>query len=195
MARLPLRSLEDAPEAARPALANAEKNNGYLPNLLRVLANAPVALETYLTVGAINARASLNLAERETVQITAAATHGCGFCVAGHTAIATKKAKLNDDTVEALRGLAPIADRKLDAVARFTRAVIAHRGAVSDEALAEFKAAGYDDQAALEVVLGVSLATLCNFANNLGQPPLNAELEAYRWSGSASRSSKSAAAE
>lgn len=33
----------------------------------------------------------------------------------------------------------------------------------------------------LEVVLGVSLATLCNFANNLGQPPLNPQLEAFRW--------------
>jgi hypothetical protein len=58
---------------------------------------------------------------------------------------------------------------------------IASRGAVSDEALAVFKLAGFDDQAALEVVLGVSLATLCNFANNLGQPPLNAQLEPYRW--------------
>jgi hypothetical protein len=30
-------------------------------------------------------------------------------------------------------------------------------------------------------VLGVSLATLCNFANNLGQPPLNPQFEPYRW--------------
>jgi hypothetical protein len=31
-----------------------------------------------------------------------------------------------------------------------------------------------------------SLASLCNFANNLGQPPLNAELEPYRWAGAES---------
>jgi hypothetical protein len=37
--------------------------------------------------------------------------------------------------------------------------------------------AGFEDPATLEVVLGVSLATLCNFANNLGQPPLNSQLE------------------
>ncbi len=195
MARLPLRSLEDAPEAARPALATAEKNNGYLPNLLRILANAPVALETYLTVSGINARASLTLAERETVQITAAATHGCGFCVAGHTAIATKKAKLDGETVDALRRLAPISDSRLDAVGDFTRAVIARRGAVTNEELAAFKSTGFDDAAVLEVVLGVSLATLCNFANNLGEPPLNAELEPYRWSGLQPTPGESAAAE
>jgi len=196
MARLPLRSLEDAPDATRPALETAQKNNGYLPNLLRILANAPVALETYLTVSGINARASLSLAEREVVQITAAATHGCGFCVAGHTAIATKKAGLDVDTVGALRALQPLSDARLDAVAVFTRAVIAGRGSVSENELQAFREAGYDDQAALEVVLGVSLATLCNFANNLGQPPLNRELEPFRWDGiKAAEETATAAAE
>lgn len=38
----------------------------------------------------MNAKASLTLAEREVVQITAAATHDCGFCVAGHTGAAPK---------------------------------------------------------------------------------------------------------
>jgi uncharacterized peroxidase-related enzyme len=183
MSRLPLRTIEDAPNEAQEALTKAEKTNGYLPNLLRVLANAPVALETYLTVSGINARSSLTLPEREAVQITAAATHGCGFCVAGHTAIAYKKAGLTEDTVEALRSLAPVADSRLNAVAQFTKAVIAGRGQVADQELEAFRGAGFDDQAALEVVLGVSLATLCNFANNLGQPPLNPQLESYRWDG------------
>lgn len=187
MSRLPLRTIEDAPDEAKERLATAEKNNGYLPNLLRVLANAPVALETYLTVGGINARASLTLAEREAVQITAAATHGCGFCVAGHTAIGYKKAHLEEAIVEALRNKTTVPDARLNAVARFTEEVIAARGAVSDDALATFKAAGYTDQQALEVVLGVSLATLCNFANNLGQPPLNEQLEPYRWQPEAAR--------
>lgn len=181
MSRLPLRTIEDAPEEARERLQTAQKNNGYLPNLLRVLASAPVALETYLTVGGINGRASLTLAEREAVQVTAAATHGCGFCVAGHTAISYKKAGLDEDVVNALRDRTQVPDPRLDAVARFTEAVIASRGAVSDAELAAFKGAGFDDQQALEVVLGVSLATLCNFANNLGQPPLNEQLGPYRW--------------
>ncbi|MCI0755945.1 carboxymuconolactone decarboxylase family protein [Teichococcus vastitatis] len=183
MSRLPLRTPEDAPAEAVPVLVAAEKNNGFLPNLLRVLANAPVALETYLTVSGINGRASLTLAEREAVQITAAATHGCGFCVAGHTAIATKKAGLDADAVEALRRRQPVADPRLAAVAAFTGAVIATRGQVADADLDAFKNAGFTDGQALEVVLGVSLATLCNFANNLGQPPLNPQLEPFRWDG------------
>jgi uncharacterized peroxidase-related enzyme len=182
MTKLPLRTIDDAQEAAKELLVTAEKRNGFLPNLLRILANAPTALETYLTVSGLNTRTSLSVAERETVQITAAAKHGCGFCVAGHTAVAYKQAGLDKETVEALRNLGHVPNERLEAIARFTKAVIATRGAVGDE-LETFKAAGFTDQAGLEVVLGVSLATLCNFANNLGGAPLNPQYEPYRWDG------------
>jgi hypothetical protein len=61
--------------------------------------------------------------------------------------------------------------------------VIATHGRVEDADLEAFKVSGFSDQAALEVVLGVSLATLCNFANNLGRVPLNPQFEPYRWDG------------
>jgi len=183
MARLPILTVETAPEASREGVSKAEKANGFIPNLIGLLANAPVALETYQTVSGINARSGLSLAEREAVQITAAATHGCGFCVAGHTAVATKKAGLKEDVVNALRANAKVPDGRLNAVADFTRAVIRSRGAVADTELDAFKAAGFNDANALEVVLGVSLATLCNFANNLGKPDLNPQLQPYAWNG------------
>lgn len=181
MSRLPLQTLESAPAASRPYLARAQAANGFLPNLVASLANAPAALEAYLTVAEINGRGSLTLAERETVQITAAGIHGCGFCVAGHTAVALKKAQLEPALVDAIREQRTLSDSRLDAVAVFTRAVIATRGAVADEQLAAFHRAGFSDAHALEIVLGVSLATLCNFANNLAQNELNPQLAAYRW--------------
>lgn len=180
MARLTIHSPATAPAESRPLLEAAEARNGFIPNLLGVLASAPTALETYLTVSGINARASFDLAERETVQITAATTHGCDFCVAGHTAIA-RKGGLPDELIEGLRAQETLDDARLEALAAFTRAVIASRGAVSDEALAAFREAGYDEQQALEVVLGVALATLCNFANSLAKTELNPQLAPHRW--------------
>ncbi|WP_240543299.1 hypothetical protein [Bradyrhizobium canariense] len=85
--------------------------------------------------------------------------------------------------VDALRGLDHGPDARLNAVAEFTKAVIQNRGNVADRELADFLAAGFDEAAALEVVLGVSLATLCNFSNNLGRPELNPELTPYEWRG------------
>jgi hypothetical protein len=141
MSYLPLRAIAAASDEARPMLTVTEKTNVYPPNLLRLLANAPVVLETYLTGSVSKARSTLPLAEGDAVQIPAATTRR-------HTSA---------DTL------------RTDAIARFTDAVIASRGAVSDNELAIFKQAGFDDQAALEIVLGVSLATLSHPANNPAQ--------------------------
>lgn len=181
MARLPVHTVESAPAEVRPALEAAQKSAGYLSNLLGLLANAPAALQAYQTLSQINAQSSLTLAEREVVQLAAATRHGCTFCVAGHTALARNKARLPEPTIEALRAQGELPEPRLAALAEFTRAVIAERGRVSDEALAAFLGAGYTQANALEVVLGVGLATICNFANNLGQTELNPEMREYEW--------------
>ncbi|NYT58258.1 carboxymuconolactone decarboxylase family protein [Alcaligenaceae bacterium] len=179
MTRLTIHTVDTAPEASRERVESAHKANGFLPNLIGVLANAPTALETYQVVGAINGRTSLSPAEREVVQITAATLNDCGFCVAGHTKLALKKLHMPEAVVEALRKVDAIDDAKLNALARYSVAVIEKKGAVSDDDLAAFRAAGYNDQQALEVVLGVSLATLCNYANSLAQTPINPELQPF----------------
>lgn len=118
MSRVPVLTLENAPEAARPFLQTALNNSGYIPNLLGVLANAPAALETYLTVSGLNAKASLGLPEREVVQLVAATTHGCDFCVAGHTAVARNKARLPEPVIEALRARGELPDARYAAYRR-----------------------------------------------------------------------------
>jgi uncharacterized peroxidase-related enzyme len=179
MSRLAIQTLDTAHDDAKERLANVKKSNGFIPNLIGVLANAPTALETYQVVGAINGRNSFSAAEREVIQITAAARNGCGFCVAGHTAIARKKLQMPEPLLEALRAKQALDDPKLNALALFTLAVIEERGQVSDDELQAFLAAGYSQAQALEVVLGVSLATLCNYANNLAKTPINPELQPY----------------
>ncbi|HEM3696382.1 TPA: carboxymuconolactone decarboxylase family protein [Streptococcus suis] len=177
----PIQTLDTVRPDLKENLETVKKNNGgYIPNLIGLLANSPTALETYQTVGGINRRNSLTAAEREVVQITAAVANGCGFCVAGHTAISIKQIKMPDEILQALRQGTPIeANAKLDTLARFTLAVIQEKGKVGDQLLEEFFQAGYTAENALDVVLGVSLATLCNYANNLINTPINPELQPY----------------
>ena len=180
MTRLTVHTADSAPEGSRGFIDTVITNNGFLPNLIGVLANAPTAVETYFTVGEINGRTSLTLAEREVVQITAASVHGCEFCVSGHSAIALKKAGFDRATVVALqqRGITGIA--RYDALVAFTRAVIVSRGNVGNGELKAFLDAGFTQAQALEVVLGISLATLCNFANNLAASEINPQLQDFR---------------
>lgn len=179
MSRLAIHTHESAPQESREYIETVRKNNGFVPNLIGVLAASPQAIATYLQVGATNAKTSLSLAEREVVQLTAARIHGCSFCVAGHTATVVKGKVFEQADVLALHRGEPLSDARLQALARFTEQVIATRGAVPDAELQALLEAGYTQRQALEVVLGVSLATLCNFANNLAATGINPELQPY----------------
>jgi uncharacterized peroxidase-related enzyme len=179
MSRLTIQSIDSAAPEAAQRLQAAQKASGFLPNLLGVLANAPTALETYQVVSGINARNSLTDAQREVIQITAATRNGCGFCAAGHTKIALKKLRMPEELVRALRQTQALDDPKLNALARFTLAVIDSRGDVTDEQLQAFLNAGHTQENVLDVVLGVSLSTLCNYANNVAKTPINTELQGF----------------
>ena len=179
MSNFPIHTTETAPEAAKEALKAVQSANGFIPNLIGVLANAPTALETYRTVGGINSRNSLTPTEREVVQITAAVVNGCGFCVAGHTKISLKVLKLEQELVSQIRATARIDDPKLDEFARFTLAVILQKAKLTEAQQQAFYAAGYTQENAIDVVLGVSLATLCNYVNNLADTPINPELQDF----------------
>ena len=167
MPDITIHTIETAPEEVKDVLQTVkDANGGFIPNLIGLLANAPTALEAYRTVGEINRRNSLTPTEREVVQITAAVTNGCAFCVAGHTAFSIKQIQMTPQLLEALRNRTPIEDDpKLDTV--------------GDEAYNDFLEAGYTAQNALDVILGVSLASLCNYANNLAQTPINPELQEF----------------
>ncbi|WP_410471735.1 carboxymuconolactone decarboxylase family protein [Faucicola mancuniensis] len=179
MARLTVNTVETAPEKAKERIEAVQKANGFIPNLIGVLANSPQALEMYQEVGKMNSRNSLTPEEIEVVQITAAAHNGCDFCVAGHTKVGTKL-KMPENVLNALRKRTNIDDNaKYQAVAQFTMQLIDNRGKVSDEQLQAVKDAGYSDTNILDIVMGVALATLCNYANNVAQNDINPELQPF----------------
>src|SRR3546814_15709069 len=90
MSRLTIQTADTVHPDAKDRLLAAQKNNGFLPNLIGVLANAPTALETSQVVGDIHARTGLTAADREVAQINAATRNDCGFYVAANTALARK---------------------------------------------------------------------------------------------------------
>jgi AhpD family alkylhydroperoxidase len=155
MSRLTIHDSHTAPAASKPFIQKAIANNGFLPNLIGVLSGSPVAVETYFTVGEINSRSSLDLAEREVVQLTAARLHQCDFCIAGHTAIALKKAGFSASDVLALHQGGLLESPRLNTLVAFTTEVIRTRGNTSDTALATFLAAGFTQQKMENIYHGI----------------------------------------
>ncbi len=66
MTIFPVHSSETAPEGSKPILAAAQKKFGFVPNLFRVMAEAPAAGEAYMAVMDIFENSSLFDAEKQT---------------------------------------------------------------------------------------------------------------------------------
>lgn len=177
-----LHTLNSAPAGALPILEAAQKGLGFIPNLYAHLAEAPVALEAYKQLGALLEKSSLTPEEQQVVLIAVSIENRCEYCVAAHSFIARNMVKVDGARVDALRGQNELQDKKLDALVAFTRAVVRERGWVSGgHELIDFLAAGYTQQNALEVVLGVSMKTLSNYANHLTGTPLDAAFASEAW--------------
>lgn len=181
MSQFNIYSIQKAPPAAQPLLEGAQQKFGFVPNLLGGFAESPTVLQAYLDIGALFDKTSLTLVEQQVVLLAASVENHCIYCVAVHSMLAKHRAKADAAIVNALRERLPLPDKKLDALASFTRAVVKQRGKVTGIALDNFIAAGYSRVQVLEVVLGVTIKTLSNYANHIIHAPLDSQFQAEAW--------------
>jgi uncharacterized peroxidase-related enzyme len=172
-------SIEAAPAAARPLLEAVKKQIGSVPNLFRVIANSPAALEGYLGLNGALAKGSLDARTRERIAIAIAEINGCGYCLSAHTYIGKNVAKLDDAEITANRS-GTSNDPKADAAVRFAVRVANARGHVGNADVAAVKAAGFDDAQIVEIVLHVSLNTLTNYVNEVAKTEIDFPVVALR---------------
>jgi len=181
MSQFNIYSIAQAPLAARPLLDGAQQKFGFIPNLLGSFAESPATLQAYLELGALMGKTALTPVEQQIVLLAASAENHCTYCVAAHSVIAKQMVKADAAIVDALRELQPLPDRKLEALAVFTRAVVKQRGHVDGKVLDDFIGAGYSRAQVLDVVLGVTMKTLSNYANHIMHTPLDAQFQAEAW--------------
>ena len=180
MTTFPVHSSETAPDASKPILDTVQKKFGFVPNLFRVMAEAPAAAEAYLTVMDIFESSSLSDAEKQTVLLSASLVNGCDYCMAAHTTVANMKG-VPAEIVEALRAGAKLPDTKLDALAALTRSIVETRDWPTEVIRDAFFGAGYGTAEYLEVIVGVTVKTLSNYVNHATKTPLDSAFQAARW--------------
>ncbi len=167
MSRIPTpASIEAAPEAAQPLLQAVKQSLGSVPNLFRLTANSPAALEGYLGLNGALGKGALDAATRERIALAVANINGCTYCNSAHTYIGKNVAKLSDAELAANRA-GTSTDAKADAAVRFAVKVTRERGRVSDTDLQAVRDAGYSDAELVEIVAHVALNTLTNYVNEV----------------------------
>jgi len=169
MSRIPTpATIAAAPAASQPLLEAVKKQIGSAPNLFRITATSPAALEGYLGLNGALAKGSLDAATRERIALAVAQVNGCGYCLAAHSYIGRNVAKLSETEIAANRG-GRSNDPKADAAVAFAVKVGSKRGAVSDADFAQVRDAGYSDAEIVEIVAHVALNTLTNYINEAFQ--------------------------
>lgn len=182
MSAFTLHTIDSAPAAAAPILEGAKKGLGFIPNLYAHLAEAPTALQAYKQLGALLEQSSFSSIEQQVILLAVSVENQCEYCVAAHSFLARNLARVPAATIDALRNGGKLLDHKLNTLAEFTRVIVRERGWVSDSAeLQRFYDSGYKPQQALEVVLGVTMKTLSNYANHLTATPLDSAFAAEAW--------------
>jgi uncharacterized peroxidase-related enzyme len=157
-------SIDAAPAAAQPLLETVRKQLSVAPNMFRVIASSPAALEGYMGLNSSLAKGELDVRTRARIALAVSEANGCDYCLSAHTYLAKNLAKLDDAEIGRNRG-GGSADPKADAAVRFALLLVRERGHVTDADLAVVKVAGFGDGAVVEIVLHVALTTLTNYVN------------------------------
>jgi len=173
-------TLETAPDAARGMLAASHKQFGFLPSPVATAAHAPALLKHMLAGFGAFDQTSLTPLEREVIAMTVAFEHGCHYCMAMHSALQASSAEAQP-IVAALRAGARLPVPRLEALRTFALAVLRERGHVPAAAWEAFANAGYTEQNALEVVLGIGVYVISTFTNLVTGAALDPPFAAFAW--------------
>jgi uncharacterized peroxidase-related enzyme len=157
--------------AIRRLFAEIRTKFALVPNLFRVLANAPAALEGLMGLSSALARGTLNEKTREQLALAIAESNLSAYCLSGHTALAAKIGLSRVEIDDAIRASA--ADARTDAILKLARSIVVQRGEVTDADLARARAVGLGDGEIVETVANVALNIFENYMSHVARVPID----------------------
>jgi uncharacterized peroxidase-related enzyme len=152
---------------AKQLLDAVQSKLGIVPNLTRVLANAPAALEGYLNFSGALAGGTLSAKVREQIALAVAEGNLCSYCLSAHTFIGGKAGLTDKDITDARQTNAT--SGKTDAILKLALTILVQRGEISDAALKTARAADLTDGEIVETVANVALNIFTNYINHVAR--------------------------
>lgn len=177
-----IHTIDSAPEKSRPALQGLQQALGFIPNLAATMAESPALLGSFVGAFGNFHGSTFTGGQKQILLLSNAVANSCPWAVAFHSTLALKEGVEADD-VHAVRERRLPKDAQLAALSAFTRALIEKRGHVDDRDLAPFTGAGFGVDQVLEVIAGLAVSVMANYAGNITKPMLEAPFQAQAWQG------------
>jgi len=169
--RIPPVDPDHATGAIRRLFAEIRTKFALVPNLFRVIANAPAALEGLMGLSAELAGGALDEKTSEKLALAIAESNLCAYCLSGHTAMAAKIGLSRVEIDDAIRASA--ADVRTDAILKLARSIVVQRGELSDADLAHARSVGLSDGEIVETVANVALNIFENYMSHIARVPID----------------------
>jgi AhpD family alkylhydroperoxidase len=172
MTRIPVHTVESAPEGSRDALKSLEAQFGKVLNIHGAMAHSPAVLETYAAIqAALQDKGTLDRKLREVVALAVANVDECSYCQAAHTAGGKAAGLSEQQTIDIRRG--QVEDPKLQALVTLVREQAGNVGSVQDSTWQAALDAGWTDAELTETSAVVALNLFTNYFNHLVQTDLD----------------------
>lgn len=166
MPRVPVHTLDNAPEQTRPTLDTLSKKMGTLLNIHGEMAHSPVVLATYAAMqDAITTHGTFDAKTREAIALAVGAADNCDYCQSAHT-LGGKAAGLDADTMLAARAGQPTGDDKLDTLLAIAREATLDVGTVQDGTWKQAQTAGWNDEQLTETFAHIAANLYTNYFNH-----------------------------
>lgn len=181
MSQFQIVTKDNAAAESAALLKEVEKKFGFVPNLMGIFAEAPVALRAYLELSNLVGQTSFSPEEQQAILLAVSLENNCEYCVAAHSMVAVKMAGMAPVRMKALRENSSLGDKKLDEIVNFTREVVRAKGHVGDKTITRFFDSGFSKQQLLEILVCVSMKTLSNYTNHIAKTPVDEAFSEFKW--------------
>jgi len=163
MSRIQTIDPEHAPASVRSILDAVQATLGAVPNLFRVTASSPAALEALAAANGALSKGTLGAPVREAIAMTVAEANGCDYCLSAHAVLGAGAGLSEADIEDARHGRAT--DAKIDAILAFSRTLVINRAEVTDADVEQLRRAGVTSGEIVEIVANVALNIFTNYVN------------------------------
>jgi uncharacterized peroxidase-related enzyme len=171
MSRLAIPARDEVPEASKSILDAVHKQLGVVPNMFRLIAQSPAALQGFTSNSGALTKA-LDVKTRERIALAVAQVNGCDYCLSAHSYLGLNLAKISPEEV-ALNRKGESGDVRANAAVHFAAKVLRGRGHITEADIKAVRHAGYSDGQIVEILAVTAENIFTNLLNLVAETDID----------------------
>ncbi len=171
MQRLHSVNVESAQGKTKELFNKVENAFGVIPNTVKVMANSPAVLESFLNFSSSMSELAIGEKLHNQVKLSTSESNSCDYCTSLLCFVAPTAGLSTEDILSGRTGYSE--NEKIQAGLKFAEQILEKKGKLDDEELEAVKQAGFSDEEIVEIVASVVLGCFTNFLNNLADTELD----------------------